>query len=221
MATFNVQHGRARSGAVDVDLLASACAALRVDLLGLQEVERGARRSGRRDLPAEVGDACGMAHHFAAATRLGWRGRYGNALLVRGTIADVEELALPRVERHERRTALLARAVVAGGEAVSAAVTHLSHDRAESAAQLAAVLEALVHRPAPRVLLGDLNRRDHEVDELVAAGFTVAGGPPTYPAGEPRLRIDHVAVDGLTIADVVVPEVPVSDHRPLVVELGA
>src|SRR3954464_12225537 len=154
VATFNVQHGLGRTGAVDIGLLAATCASLDADVLGLQEVDRNVRRSGRRDVAAEVAAACGMEHRFVAATRLGWRGRYGNALLARGDISDVAALALPRVERHEPRGALLATVAIDGSPPVSFAVTHLSPARTESAAQLAVVLQALVQRPAPRVLLG-------------------------------------------------------------------
>src|SRR4051794_39456295 len=165
VATFNVQHGVARNGVVDVDLLAATCASFDADVLGLQEVDDNVRRSGRRDLAADVARMCGMEHRFAPATRVGWRGRYGNALLGRGQVSDVEAIALPRVERHEPRVALLATATAVDRPAVWGAVPHLARDRVESAAQLAAVLQALLHRPPPRLLLGDLNRRDHEVDE--------------------------------------------------------
>ena len=217
VATFNVQHGRRPDGVVDVPLLARTCAALDVDVLGLQEVDRFARRSHFRDTPFVVATACGMAYTFAPVARLGPTGRFGNALLVRGTIGDVAVLRLPRRAGSEPRGALVVEAV-----GLSVAVTHLSRDRDESAAQLDAVLDALLARPAPHVLLADLNRRDHEVGRLAERGLTVAGGPPTYPSHDPRLRIDHVAVGGgLRVDAVEAPLVPVSDHRPLVVVLAA
>ena len=217
VATFNVQHGRRPDGVVDVALLAETCAAFEADVLGLQEVDRFARRSRFRDIAADVATACGMAYTFAPVARIGPTGRFGNALLVRGAIGDVAVVPLPRRAGSEPRGALVVRAA-----GLSIAVTHLSRDRDESAAQIDVLLDALLDRPGPHVLLGDLNRRDHEVGRLGERGLTVAGGPPTYPADDPRLRIDHVAVDGgLRVESVEAPAVPVSDHRPVVVVLAA
>ena len=204
LATFNIRH---QVAAADV------CARLDADVIGLQEVDNRARRSGRVDQAEHIARACGMHHVFAPAHRLGIRGRYGNALLSKTPIVDAAVLPLPRVGGSEPRAVIVAST---GG--LSVAVTHLGRDRAESGAQLVVVVTALSARPEPRVILGDLNRRDHEVDLLETEGFVVAGGGPTYPSDEPTLRIDHVAADGLRITAVDIPATTVSDHRPLVVE---
>jgi endonuclease/exonuclease/phosphatase family metal-dependent hydrolase len=220
VVSFNVQHGRSVAGPVDVALLAATCAGLDADVLALQEVDRGMDRSGGADLAAEVAAACGMTHAFGPALARGG-GEYGNALLVRGTLADVEVVPLPRRDRAEPRVALLARAgLERPGAEVSVAATHLGVDRRESAGQLDTVLAALADRPLPLLLLGDLNRRPRGVRARAErAGLTLAGGPATFPNSRPALRIDHAAVAGLAVGAVAAPATPVSDHRPLVVEL--
>lgn len=218
VVTFNVRHGLTPAGRVDVGLLARTCASFGADVLGLQEVDRWMARSGNVDIAAHVARACGMTEAFGTAVRFGRRGRYGVALFVRGGLAHVETLPLPRFGRREPRVALLATAETAEAY-VSVAVCHLGTDRAESAAQLAELLDALEDRPPPRLLLGDLNRTPEELGALTDAGFVVVGGPPTWPADAPVARLDHVAVNGLVVAAVSVPAVPVSDHRPVVVDL--
>lgn len=220
VATFNVQHGRTPAGRVDLDLLALTCAGLAVDVLGLQEVDVGMPRSGRADQAAAVARAGAMAHAFAAALRPPSGGEYGNALLVRGELAEVEVVGLPG-GGDEPRAVLLARAE-AGGGSLSVAVTHLAVNPVVALDQLDVVVAALAERPAPRVLLGDLNLEPDLVRPLFdRGGLQLAGGGPTFPARAPRTRIDHVAVAGLTLGEVrVVRRTPVSDHRPLVVELG-
>jgi endonuclease/exonuclease/phosphatase family metal-dependent hydrolase len=205
VVTFNIRHHTDAAG---------VCLGLGADLIGLQEVDVNARRSGRVDQAETIARACRMRHVFGAAHRLGLRGRYGNALLSRNHINDVDVVSLPRPAGKEQRVAILATT-----GSVSVAVTHLGQDRAESAEQLTVVLTALFARPAPRLLLGDLNRRDYEIDILETEGLDVAGGGATYPAHAPTLRIDHVAVDGLRITDVQVPSTTVSDHLPLVVDV--
>ncbi len=187
-------------------------------MLGLQEVDRWMRRSGWADIARRVGRRTGMARAFCPALRRGWFGRYGNALLVRGDLAAVEAVALPG--GGEPRGALLAE-VTAGGLRVSVAVTHLSYRADERDRQLDAVLAALSARPEPRLLLGDLNGTAEDVGPAVeVAGLQLVPAGPTFPAAAPRKQIDHVAVSGLAVREAAVPDSPVSDHRPLVVDLG-
>jgi endonuclease/exonuclease/phosphatase family metal-dependent hydrolase len=213
VATWNVEHARRRDGVVDVELTGRIVAALDADVVGLQELDVRARRSDRVDQPAAIATVASRRVEFAAARRLGLLGRYGVALVSRSLIRDVEVVRLPGAG--ERRVALVAHT-----HGVTVAVTHLSRVRDDSARQLDVVLDHLLARPAPYVLLGDLNRREHEVGRLAERGLTVAGGPPTYPSDAPRLRIDHVAVSAdLAITRTGVPSVAVSDHRPLVVDV--
>ena len=63
LATFNLLNGTSvHDGRVDAGRLRDAVTALRADVLGLQEVDRGQSRSSGRDLTAEVADAMGTAH---------------------------------------------------------------------------------------------------------------------------------------------------------------
>jgi endonuclease/exonuclease/phosphatase family metal-dependent hydrolase len=214
VATWNVEHAvRRRDGVVDVELAGRMVASLQADVVALQELDVRARRSARVDQPAAIATVASMRVEFAAARRLGLIGRYGVALSSRSLIDDVDVVRLPGAD--ERRVALVART-----RGVSVAVTHLSRVRDDSARQLDVVLDHLLARPGPHLLLGDLNRREYEVGRLAERGLTVAGGAPTYPSDAPRLRIDHVAVShDLAITRTGVPSVDVSDHRPLVVDI--
>ncbi|MGH9222340.1 MAG: endonuclease/exonuclease/phosphatase family protein [Acidimicrobiales bacterium] len=220
LATFNIRHGESRAGTLDLPLLYQSCADLNVDVLALQEVDRRMRRTRWVDTSARVGRRSGMARAFGPALRKGRFGRYGNALFVRGTISDVEVLPLPKLHP-EPRAGLVATAAT-GGRSLSIAVTHLSTHLDERDQQLSALLEALGKRPGPRVLCGDLNGPNEDVKALIeAAGYGLVTAGPTFPGSGPTKQIDHVAVAGLDIVNAWVPDIPVSDHRPLVVELAA
>jgi endonuclease/exonuclease/phosphatase family metal-dependent hydrolase len=223
--SFNILHGQvADGGAVDVAALGRSAAALRPDLLALQEVDVGVPRSRLVDEAAAVAQATGLPMVFGKAARVGGIGKYGNALLARGAIEDVAVLALPRAARsNEPRSAVLARVTIPelGGEAVSVAATHLSIHRPEVHDQLQVVVDELAARPLPRLLIGDLNLESHEVAPVVEkAGMALAGGGPTFPRSAPRIRIDHVAVAGLVIGSVEVVATGTSDHAALVVEVS-
>ncbi|HVL26637.1 MAG TPA: endonuclease/exonuclease/phosphatase family protein, partial [Acidimicrobiales bacterium] len=141
VATFNIRHGETRDGVVDLRRLAAACEGLEADVLALHEVDRRMRRTRWADTPRRVGRRAGMARAFAPALRRGRLGRYGNALLARGAIGDVEALRFP--SPREDRGAVLATVWV-GGRPLSVAATHLSVHRDERDAQLDALGVTLV-----------------------------------------------------------------------------
>ncbi len=207
--------------------LVRSCAELRADVLGLQEVQGGWRRTWFLDQGALVARRMGARHASGPAHHRGLLKTYGNSLVVRGRIADVAVLALPRAEEREPRAALLARITVRGVE-VSVAVTHLQHRPKrfahlthEAPDQLRYVLDALRERPGPRVLLGDLNLEPDATEPIFAdAGMTIAALGPSFPAHDPRRRLDYVAVDGLEIRRAwVADRSTVSDHRAVLAEL--
>lgn len=214
IVTYNIQHGRRPDGEVDIDLLARACDALQADVLGLQEVDMNLRRSHDADTAAVVAEVCGMAFVFGEAIAVRG-GKYGNALLVRGTIDDVRILPIPDAEP---RSAIVATAQLEAGAAVSVATTHLGL-RGGASAELPLVFEAIRDRESPRVVMGDFNLDPHDVEPLAkAAGFERVHSEDTWPAKGPRRTIDHVLLDGLHPKTAVVVPLPVSDHLALVVE---
>jgi endonuclease/exonuclease/phosphatase family metal-dependent hydrolase len=218
VATFNVKHGDNGGGRVDLRRLGEACAALSADVLAVQEVDRFARRTGFRDEMRVIARATGLEAVFGEAARRRWR-TYGNVLLARGPISDVEVIKLPRPNDGEQRVAIVARVAV-DGVGLSVGATHLSFRLGEGLPQLEVVLGALGRRDGPRVLLGDLNLSPAVVEPLVtAAGYRLAPTGPTFPARGPRARIDYVAVAGLEVLTASTPEPGVSDHLPVVAEL--
>jgi endonuclease/exonuclease/phosphatase family metal-dependent hydrolase len=218
VATFNVKHGENGNGQVDLGRLASACAGLGADVLAIQEVDRFARRTSFRDEMRLISRATGLQAVFGEAARKKWRS-YGNVLLARGPITDVEVVKLPRPSAGEPRVAILARVQV-DGVALSVGATHLSFRKGEGVAQLDVLLAALAERDGPRLLMGDLNiGPDIVVPAVTAAGYTVAPTEATFPAGAPRSRIDFVAVSGLDVMSASTPKVGTSDHLPVVAEL--
>jgi endonuclease/exonuclease/phosphatase family metal-dependent hydrolase len=218
IATFNVKHGENGHGRVDLRRLALACASLEADVLAIQEVDRFARRTGFRDEMRLIARATGLQAVFGEAARRRWR-RYGNVLLARGPISDVDVVRLPRPGLGEPRVAIVARVSV-GGVAMSVGATHLSFRKGEGAVQLDVLLAALAERDGPRLVLGDLNiGPDVVIPAAEAAGYTVAPTGPTFPASAPRTRIDFIAAAGLEIVSASTPAVGTSDHLPIVAEV--
>ncbi|GAA0365111.1 endonuclease/exonuclease/phosphatase family protein [Micromonospora gifhornensis] len=107
---------------------------------------------------------------------------------------------------------------------LTVAATHLSFVPGWNVLQLRQVIRALRTLPAPRILLGDLNLPAWAT--RLATGWHLLGRRPTYPAGAPRVQLDHALADrrGFThlppVTAVHTPLSTISDHRPLLVDLG-
>lgn len=226
VATFNLLHGRRwpRRGMYRKSALEAAIAALNADVLALQEVDRRVIRTCFADQARVSARAGGStAHVFAGAQWLGPFGSMGNALCVRGQIAEAQILWHPTSFGRERRNAIVARVICASTE-LTVAGTHLQNNRSEAEAGLRTMLDAVMKRPGPHLILGDLNLSTHRCAPIFTEyglelldSFGADGRVITHD-GAPR--IDHIAVGGLSGTEVPIEKPPISDHAPILAELG-
>lgn len=214
VATFNLHHGAPPHRWARRRRLAQALQQVGADLIALQEVDRFVARGGFADQVAVAARATGLHPTFVRTRWIGPGGQYGIAVLTRAVPLAVETVWLPRHGGEQRAAVLLSTEL--GGERVSVAATHLQNDPDVAPLQLRVVLQRLMRRPGPRLLLGDLNVGPGAIGEdLSTAGFSWPPAPPTFPVWKPRSRIDWIAADGRRLEDAVVRDVWLSDHFPL------
>ena len=103
---------------------------------------------------------------------------------------------------------------------MTVATTHLSFVPVWNGVQLRTLTAALAVLPGPRVLLGDLNMPGAVPRWLT--GWQVLARTATYPAWDPKIQLDHVLGHGSLppVRAVETPELSLSDHRALLVELA-
>ena len=249
VATFNILHGRTVGDVVDPARLRMSIRRLKPDILALQEVDLDQERSGRADLTAVAAEAIGAVDHRFAAAISGTPGAtwvaatgaeqpgsaaYGIALLSRFPATSWEVLRLPHlptrlpmylparkrviVVNDEPRAAIVARLETPLGP-LTVVNTHLSFVPGWNRRQLRHIVTELRGRPGPHLVVGDLNLTSAAAQRWSALRTLAVA--PTYPAHRPRRQLDHVLTDdpGLTARHRETPLMPISDHRPLVVDL--
>lgn len=249
VATFNILHGRTVGNGVDVQRLRDTVRLLNPDVLALQEVDCDQPRSGRTDLTAAAAEAMGaVEHRFVAAisgtpgaTWMAATGReqpgtagYGIALLSRFPAASWQVVRLPRIPMRfpmylpgpnkvmvvdeEPRTAVIARLQTPLGP-MTVANTHLSFVPGWNRRQLRRLVHALRGLPGPRLLTGDLNLTPGAVHRW--SGMRPLATAATFPAPVPDRQLDHILTDDRDLRSGAATSelMPISDHRPLVVDL--
>lgn len=222
VASLNIQHGLSvgpTGPTVDHAALARSCSVLDADVLAVQEVDVGVRRSRGIDQVAVIEGGTGLRGVFVPTIDFDG-GRYGHALFARGEIAVLDEVRL-ETRGAEARTALVAEVLLVAERRLQVVSAHLSVDRSLAHAQLAVVAELLHPAAGPCVFLGDCNLPRRTVRAALAGrGLVVARSRPTFPAAWAHRWIDHVAVGGgLEVVSSEVRRLAVSDHRALAVTL--
>jgi endonuclease/exonuclease/phosphatase family metal-dependent hydrolase len=221
LVTWNVQTARPNpDGPADVDRVVARLRALDPDVVALQEVDRGLRRSGGVDQGEAIAVGLGGRLVWAPTVRRG-QGSYGHGLIVvRGEVVRVRDVPLGGTR--EPRTLLVAE-LDHEGRRWTVGATHLSRRRRCAKEQLARCLDELAALPEPRVLLGDLNLTPrHVLPWSTAAGFQLVDGPPTHSTRHPIVmrKIDHVLVSGAQVTASATHHLDVSDHRAVAATLA-
>jgi endonuclease/exonuclease/phosphatase family metal-dependent hydrolase len=249
VATFNILNGRnASDDHVSLDVFRAAVTSLDADVLALQEVDRNQPRSGHADLTAAAADAMGAVDQRFVAALSGSPGAtwiaatgseqpdaaaYGIALLSRHPVVAWEVIRLPTLHtrvpmwfrdsrlptfvRDEPRVAVAALIDAPGGP-LTVANTHLSFVPWWGRRQLHALTKSLSGLGRPLVLAGDLNMTPERAVAITGMRSLVAA--PTFPVQAPREQLDHVlSGDAWPRVTGEARQLPISDHRALVVDL--
>ena len=233
---YNIHAGTDAAGEPNLDGVAALVLETGADVVLLQEVDRGTRRSGGVDQLAELQRRTGF--HGAFGRTLDYQGgQYGIAVLSRWPILSETLVPLPVTPSQERAggsyepRGALRVTVDAPGGVVVVLNTHLdaSRDDAYRRQEVETVLRlatAAAGDHGRAIVGGDFNAEPGSavIRRMTDAGWTDAGGACgagpgfTFPSSEPVKRIDYLFLaPGLACSDAAVLETTTSDHRPLLV----
>lgn len=227
--TYNIHVGVGMDKKLDLQRIADVINREHPDLVGLQEVDRGVKRTEGKDEIAELARMTNM--HYAFAHNLDYQGgQYGVAVLSRFPIGAIDHRKFENKREAERR-GMIRIEVDIQGKTINFVTTHLDYQfddgRLFEAEQM---LKFLHDVKGPLIVVGDFNDEPSgKTYELMSQGFDDAwvrsrakDAGPTYPADKPVKRIDYVFTrqsDRVKAKKAWVVNTLASDHLPLVADL--
>jgi endonuclease/exonuclease/phosphatase family metal-dependent hydrolase len=224
--SYNIHHANPPSVAnkIDIDAVAAVIKNENPDLVGLQEVDKGTKRSGNIDEAALLAQKTGMQYRFFKAIDHDG-GEYGLAILSRFPIETFSKTDLPQVMKGEPRILSYITVQLPGNKTLLFANTHLDAQRADSnrVVQVQKIIGELSNKNTPVIIVGDFNSEaNRETINILDQHFqrSCSGNCAfTIPETNPNRTIDFIALKNASwrvTEHKVIPEQYASDHRPVV-----
>lgn len=227
--TYNIHVGVGMDKKLDLQRIADVINRERPDLVGLQEVDRGVRRTEEKD---EIVELAGMTKmEYAFAPNLDFQGgKYGVAILSRMPIKNTVHQMFENKRETERR-GLLKTEIEIDRKTVTFVTTHLDYQYEDGRLfETEQLMKFLAGLKGPLIVVADLNDvPEGSSYKLMRTKFDDAwvtsrakGDGFSYPADKPSKRIDHIFYrmgDRLRAKKAWTVETLASDHIPVVAEL--
>jgi len=226
---YNIHYGQGVDGKYDLERLAAVIKQAKPDLVALQEVDAGVKRSGRVHQAERLGELTGMAVRYGPTQHF-QGGLYGNAVLTRLPVLNVVIRPLPYTASSAQqvtypRGAIAVTVRAPDGKPLRFVSTHFQHNVPEDRlAEARAVNKLFAGDDKLRTILaGDMNAvpGSAPVVELLKHWTNAINNPPapTAPSKNPTSRIDYIfhrPASGFRLLKTgVIQDSTASDHRPV------
>jgi len=226
--TYNIHVGVGLDKKLDLRRIADVINKEKPDLVGLQEVDRGVKRTEGKDEIVELAAMTKMDYAFAH--NLDYQGgQYGVAILSRYLLKNVDHQMFENKREAERR-GMLRVEVEIDGKLVNFVTTHLDYQfedgRVFETGQMLKLLDPI---QGPLIVVADLNDEPTGaayklMDQLFDDAWVVSkakGDGFSYPADKPIKRIDHIFYRAETVKakKAWVVTTLASDHLPVMAEV--
>ena len=229
--TFNIQHCKSflqgNPEVIDFDLFADTIRCFDPDIVGLNEVRGEGTHPAYAAQAKILAEKIGYYCFFSPALILGGYGPYGNAILSKHPIKNTEIIPIPdpvrKPEGKYYETRCVAKAEFDLGAGLTVLVTHfgLNSDEAQNAADT--VCNAIDDAQTPVILTGDFNLRpDNPILDPIRARLSDTEdvfshrNSCSFPSDKPYEKIDYIFTSpSIKTEFAVIPQMIVSDHRPL------
>ena len=227
--TYNIHVGVGMDKKLDLQRIADVINHEQPDLVGLQEVDRGVKRTEGKDEIAELAEMTRM--HFAFAPNLDYQGgKYGVAILSRLPLNSIMHLMFENKREAERRGMLRVQ-VDFDGKLIHFVTTHLDYQFEDGRLfETEQLLKMLQDAKGPLIVVADFNDiPEGDAYKLMDTLFDDAwvasrakGDGFSYPADKPVKRIDHIfyrSANRVRAKKAWVVDTLASDHVPVVADI--
>ncbi|WP_298651578.1 endonuclease/exonuclease/phosphatase family protein [uncultured Proteiniphilum sp.] len=220
LMSYNIHHGEGMDGKIDIERIGKLIIEINPEVVGLQEIDSVAVRSGNIDIMQLLSEQTGMHPTFGYSI-LHDGGKYGNGILTREKPVAVKKIALPGAQ--EARTALIVEL-----DKYVVVNTHLSLTNEERLQSVKIITEAVKAYDKPVFLMGDLNAKPNSAPiKFLKNEWQILSDTNKYtsPSVNPRATIDYImgyTGKGKTYERhraEVIDERVASDHRPLFADI--
>lgn len=222
--SFNIHHGRSRFGVYNINDVIKTIRDHKIDIVGLQEVDRNVYRSRFEDQIKKLSEELDMYSVYAPNIKI-FGAEYGNAILSKYPIEDFENVTLPG-NRREKRGLLISKIRV-NGEEIRFLVTHLGLNREERKKQIQAIDQLVRFLGKRVVLVGDFNTTDSSIDFYDFKKYLIDAAEVfenqhqhTYDGIVFKSRIDYIlTTQDFKTKHYEVLDTDISDHFPVIAHL--
>jgi endonuclease/exonuclease/phosphatase family metal-dependent hydrolase len=227
--TYNIHVGVGMDKKLDLQRIADVINGQHPDLVGLQEVDRGVKRTEGKDEIAELAKLTSMTYAFAH--NLDYQGgQYGVAILSRFPVSAIDHRKYENKREAERR-GMIRVEVDVGGKTVNFVTTHLDYQYEDGRVfETEQLLEFLSAQKAPLIVVGDFNDEPTGVAYKLMLtrfedgwlGSRAKEEGLSYPADKPTKRIDYIFTrhsDRIRTKKAWIVSTLASDHLAVVADL--
>ena len=230
LMTFNTQHClNFVDRKIDFDIMAKAIINCDADVIGLNEMRNKGVDSVYEDQVGILAELTGIEYkYFAEAIRVKGENPYGNGILSKIPIVEVETIPIPdpprnpEYKRHDSRCLLKAKLE----NGLTVLISHFGLHPDEKLNAVNTVLEHIEDEKC--VLMGDFNiKPDNDLlipirERMVDTSDYSDGKILSFPSDVPKEKIDYIFVSHDVEVDFAYcPPIIASDHRPLVAVIKA
>lgn len=217
VATFNIHSGKGHDRKTDLTRTARVFKSS-LDVVGLNEVRGTWSESLGPNQAEQLGLKWGLQSAFIPTERRWWHDHFGNALLTRLPLHQIQRLPLPGKRGKAFRCAALTQ-VEFQKQTVQVLTVHVD-SQSDREPQLQAVIAMFLALQPPVILMGDLNTtsEDAQLHALLIRPDVADAQFETPLDARGRKRIDWILARGLRCRSGDVLNNDASDHPALVAE---
>ena len=230
--TFNIQSTKDYvNGGFKPLLMAETIKKIGAEIIGLNEVRGEGEDEFFTNQVKTIANYLGFKYYyFGKAIDIKGRGPYGNALISKYPITEVETLIVPDPlikdeDAYYETRCIIDSYIKINEELINVLVTHVGLAKKEEENAIELINSLLDKKSGKLILMGDFNMtKDNPLiinlsERLFDTTKIMGDNPLTFPSINPNRKIDYIFTKDINVLESKVEEIVASDHFPCSMEI--